>query len=177
MRVSPMKRGTGSHSTACDAHQSVFYDFGVGTENVPEPWKNNLSRIIDLKFDQATGKGIEQKVIAAYEYLVEHYEEGDRIFLFGFSRGAYAVRILVAMMHKIGLLPRSRKHLVGAALVEFEKFSAGQANKDGEVTTPTEWKLNIDEAYTFGRNSKTRWVEIEFLGLWDEPVRDSVCEA
>ena len=106
-------------------------------------------------------------MIAAYEYLVEHYEEGDRIFLFGFSRGAYAVRILAAMIHKIGLLPRSRKHLVGAALVEFEKFSAGQANKDGEVTTPTEWKLNIDEAYTFGRNSKTRWVEIEFLGLWD----------
>jgi uncharacterized protein (DUF2235 family) len=40
------------------------------------------------------GYGVSRNIGVAYDFLIEHYELGDRIFLFGFSRGAYTVRAL-----------------------------------------------------------------------------------
>ncbi|MDF5979850.1 DUF2235 domain-containing protein [Pseudomonas aeruginosa] len=52
------------------------------------------SRIAGLAF----GWGLKRNVEGAYRFLAEHYRPGDQIFLFGFSRGAYAVRVLAAML-------------------------------------------------------------------------------
>ena len=42
----------------------------------------------------ATGYGLDDNVLAAYAFLVHTYQAGDQIYLFGFSRGAYTVRVL-----------------------------------------------------------------------------------
>ncbi|MGV8783609.1 phospholipase effector Tle1 domain-containing protein, partial [Pseudomonas aeruginosa] len=52
------------------------------------------ARIAGLAF----GWGLKRNVEGAYRFLAEHYRPGDQIFLFGFSRGAYAVRVLAAML-------------------------------------------------------------------------------
>jgi uncharacterized protein (DUF2235 family) len=54
---------------------------------------------------QSSGLGVHIK--DAYRFLMQNYHEGDRICLFGFSRGAYTVRCLAGMLHKVGLLPAS----------------------------------------------------------------------
>jgi uncharacterized protein (DUF2235 family) len=86
-------------------HQAVFYDPGVGTLSQPDTWhriKANFNMVLGLM----TGYGLDDNVIAAYAFLVQHYEEGDRVFLFGFSRGAYTARALAGMLHKVCHAPR-----------------------------------------------------------------------
>src|SRR6478735_8205178 len=75
------------------SRQLVFYDPGVGTLERPNPWhklKQDFNAILGL----ATGYGLDDSVLAAYSFLVHTYQAGDQIYLFGFSRGAYTVRVL-----------------------------------------------------------------------------------
>lgn len=51
-----------------------------------------------------SGRGIEARIMAAYGWLASGYAPGDRIFLFGYSRGAFAVRSLAGMIGRVGLL-------------------------------------------------------------------------
>lgn len=71
---------------------SIYYEAGLQWEN----WQSTL--------DVATGRGINRQIIRAYGYLASRYRPGDRIFLMGFSRGAFAVRSLAGVIDQIGLL-------------------------------------------------------------------------
>lgn len=73
--------------------QIVFYDEGIGTET---------QKILG----GATGLGIDKNIEDAYRFLVLNYYQGDEIYLFGFSRGAYTVRSLAGMIYCSGLLDR-----------------------------------------------------------------------
>ncbi|MEM7241167.1 MAG: DUF2235 domain-containing protein [Pseudomonadota bacterium] len=55
----------------------------------------------------AAGVGINKSICAAYNEIATRYQKGDRIFLFGFSRGAYAVRSVAGMISEIGLVKRT----------------------------------------------------------------------
>ncbi|HZD53650.1 MAG TPA: DUF2235 domain-containing protein, partial [Woeseiaceae bacterium] len=74
--------------------QLRYYHPGVGTE--PGWW--------DRTMGGATGKGLDQNIMSAYHWLCRNYQSRDRIFLFGFSRGAYTVRSLAGMIACCGLL-------------------------------------------------------------------------
>lgn len=52
----------------------------------------------------ASGWGINQLIFDAYAKLARRYRPGDRIFLFGFSRGAYAARSVAGMIGRVGLV-------------------------------------------------------------------------
>lgn len=54
--------------------------------------------------DVAIGRGINRQIKRAYGWLASHYRPGDRIFLLGYSRGAFAVRSLAGVIDRIGLL-------------------------------------------------------------------------
>lgn len=54
--------------------------------------------------DVITGRGINQQIRRAYGYLASRYKPGDKIYLLGYSRGAYAVRSLAGVIDRIGLL-------------------------------------------------------------------------
>ena len=90
--------------------QLVFYDPGVGTLERPDPWhklKQDFNAILGL----ATGYGLDDNVLAAYAFLVLSSQTGDQIYLFGFSRGAYTVRVLAGLIHKIGLITPEQVNL------------------------------------------------------------------
>jgi hypothetical protein len=74
--------------------QVALYDDGVGTEDF-KPLKI---------FAGATGYGLSRNVKQLYKELVRIYDPGDRIFLFGFSRGAFTVRTLVGLIAACGIL-------------------------------------------------------------------------
>lgn len=82
--------------------QVVYYDPGVGTGGYHY---DEGTGTLKAAFDKGTGTGIHKNLEQAYRYLMEVYEPGDRVYLFGFSRGAFTIRSLAGMLHNIGLLP------------------------------------------------------------------------
>ncbi|WFU62677.1 DUF2235 domain-containing protein [Bradyrhizobium brasilense] len=73
----------------------VFYERGVGT-----------GAFLNRYFGGAFGQGLSTNIRRAYKFLSFHYEPGDEVFIFGFSRGAYTARSLVGYLHAAGLLRR-----------------------------------------------------------------------
>lgn len=71
---------------------SIYYEPGVQFPDWRAAWA------------VVTGKGINRQIRRAYGYLASRYRPGDRIFLFGYSRGGYAVRSLAGMIDRMGLL-------------------------------------------------------------------------
>src|SRR4029077_3809105 len=154
--------------------QLVFYDPGVGTLERPDPWhrlKQNFNAILGL----ATGYGLDDNVLAAYAFLVANYQDGDQIYLFGFSRGAYTVRVLAGLIHKVGLIAPQQVNLAGSGLIAYKQFSSGVAPKfhgnmratdagdeDGPLAASP-----FDNAAQFARITSSRWPTIKFVGVWD----------
>ena len=83
--------------------QIVYYDDGVGVASGISVLTDELVKI----WGGAFGRGLDQKIEAAYRFLVANYEEGDDIYIFGFSRGAYTARSLCGLIRKCGILKRS----------------------------------------------------------------------
>jgi hypothetical protein len=123
---------------AAPAQEVTFYDEGLGAEHKREWWR----WVYDLA-SRATGLGISQNIKDCYTALIEYYEPGDRVFLFGFSRGAYTVRSLGGVLGLCGIpqrdeagnSPRDRQNKKGRlALVEeaVEKIYKHYGDRDKE---------------------------------------------
>ncbi len=132
--------------------QACYYDPGVGTlplkgfvTNVGEKW----SVMTGLAF----GAGLIEDVQEAYQYLMAEYEEGDVIYLFGFSRGAFTVRALAGMINAVGLLYPDCDQLVPYATNYWRKHR-GENSPGGRICA--EFKA------TMARNCP-----IHFVGVWD----------
>ncbi|MGA8262304.1 MAG: DUF2235 domain-containing protein [Arenicellales bacterium] len=127
--------------------QVGYYDPGLGTmSGIPALTKT--VRAIDKTLGLAFAKGITSNIEDAYIYLMDRYEPGDRIFLFGFSRGAYTVRALAAMIHACGLLEKGSENMVPYASKMFKR--------------PVDPNLRPGFRLTFSRECKPH-----FLGVWD----------
>src|SRR5439155_677868 len=60
-------------------------------------------RFVQKLLGSVTGAGIKRNIADCYEFIVNHYQPGDRIYLFGFSRGAYTVRSLANLLMLCGI--------------------------------------------------------------------------
>lgn len=92
-----------------NADQMAYYDPGVGTFSFIG---RTLGKKLGIIMGQAFGYGLQANIEDAYEYLMNRYQPGDKLFLFGFSRGAFTVRALAGMLHKVGLLQKGSKNLI-----------------------------------------------------------------
>ncbi|VDB86424.1 unnamed protein product [Peniophora sp. CBMAI 1063] len=90
--------------------QLTWYNSGIGTYARPS-WKSLswYKQVLAHKIDLAIAWNFESIVLDAYRWLSETYKDGDCIYLFGFSRGAYQVRTLSAMIEKVGLIHRGNE--------------------------------------------------------------------
>jgi uncharacterized protein (DUF2235 family) len=80
-----------------DADQLVYYDPGVGTmgaRSATTPVGQALTRAAGL----VVGYGVRDNIAEAYTWLMNHYRAGDRVMVFGFSRGAYTALALTGML-------------------------------------------------------------------------------
>ncbi|KAI0909255.1 hypothetical protein F4823DRAFT_595347 [Ustulina deusta] len=125
--------------------QVTYYQSGIGTYD-----KGGLTNGIGAALDMAVGSGLGIHVKDAYRFLMQNYREGDKICLLGFSRGAYTVRCLAGMIHKVGLLPASNGSQVNFAY-GFYKNDSG----NGEY---------LAEEF---KNTFCTEVNVYFLGLFD----------
>ena len=118
-----------------DARQFKFYSDGPG--------------IGGHILASAVGTGVNVRVQRGYDWCAENYEDGDQIFLFGFSRGAFAARSVAGMIRAVGLLRKDKLSLEDAA------FSAYQNAKSDPAAAAAFKAANSIE------------VKIHFVGVWD----------
>jgi hypothetical protein len=123
-------------STICSYYSGV----GVG------------GRIIGNLLDSASGRGLFRTVRAAYTFVRGNYILGDKIFVFGFSRGAYAARHLAGMIARIGI-----KHHTEVGYDEYRRSLAGDTQHTRKGADHTVHFLGMfdcvpgNQLYTLGR--------------------------
>lgn len=144
------------HSGPCQdgvdvKEQIIFYDNGIGTST------NKLIRAVTA----GIGLGFRHNVCDLYKFLARNYKDGDRIFFFGFSRGASTVRACNGMISKCGLVKCD-----GLRNSELEK------KVDAAYKIYEKHNTNKDTAEKFKNDEENSWgaVPIQFLGVWDTVV-------
>ncbi|HWB44228.1 MAG TPA: DUF2235 domain-containing protein, partial [Hyphomicrobiaceae bacterium] len=83
--------------------QIAFYDAGLGSRAKGEAIKIKWWRRVYNLLSRATGLGITQYIIDCYAEIIRVWQPGDRIYLFGFSRGAYTVRCVGGVLKYCGV--------------------------------------------------------------------------
>jgi len=119
--------------------QKTIYITGVGTD-----WYDKLEGGV-------FGVGLSKKIKEGYSELTKSYEEGDQVYIIGFSRGAYSARSLVGMIRNVGLLTKTHLKRIDDAYNLYR-------NRDSSADT---------ENAKFFRQSYSREINIHFLGVWD----------
>jgi uncharacterized protein (DUF2235 family) len=137
--------------------QIGYYHPGVGTMGSPNS-RNRVekewSRIKGLAF----GAGLLDNVGDAYRFLMDTYVDGDEIYLFGFSRGAFTARALASLIHVFGLLCAGNQGMIPYILNLYAKRSREAKHKHRTFPSdePFKWQFSHAEE-----------VRIKFCGLWD----------
>ncbi|KAF9461536.1 hypothetical protein BDZ94DRAFT_1167539 [Collybia nuda] len=129
--------------------QMVYYQAGIGTytsPNIATPLAASVSKILD----EAIAWNFSAHVMEGYEFLMQNYRDGDRICLFGFSRGAYTARSLAGMIEKVGLLPACNHQQVPFAYKMYTR----------------EDTVGRRQSKMFKRTFSVE-VQIQFIGVWD----------
>jgi uncharacterized protein (DUF2235 family) len=124
--------------------QVTYYDQGVGTGNV-----------IDRMVGGAMGEGLEANIHDAYRFLIANYQPGDKLYFFGFSRGAFTVRSIAGMVRKCGILDRT-------SVAEYPNAIALYRNR---VIRPTDAAaMRFREQHSACGETD---IPIHFMGVWD----------
>lgn len=139
-----------------DAEQVAFYHPGIGTME-PEGAITDIGRKVRRWLGMAVGWGLERDLAHAYNYIMNVYEPGDRLYLFGFSRGAYTVRALASILSMYGLFPRGNEPLVPYAIRQLTTFN----DEEGEA------KEKFALAHGFKQTFASTECPVHFMGVWD----------
>ncbi|KZP19841.1 hypothetical protein FIBSPDRAFT_743308 [Athelia psychrophila] len=138
-----------------ELEQLTYYNSGIGTYAMPS-WKSwsHLTQVIQNKIDLVIAWNVEKVIMRAYQWLSHHYQKGDKIFLFGFSRGAFQVRALAGMIDTVGLILPGNDEQIPFAYQHYVNYDA-TAGKD-EALAPKFKQM-------FSRTN----VRVHFIGVWD----------
>ena len=138
--------------------QLAYYDPGVGTFSSPGAW-TPFARWFSRMGGLIWGAGLRENLGDAYLWLMRTWQPGDRIYVFGFSRGAFTARALTGMLRLIGLMRPGSENQLQYAIAQY-------ARRGGEKA------IAWDEIHRFsglfarqvdGRST----IPVEFLGVWD----------
>jgi uncharacterized protein (DUF2235 family) len=141
--------------------QIAYYHPGLGTME-PSGALTNFSRKMTKMLGMAVGYGLSNDIRDAYVFLMREFREGDKLFVFGFSRGAYTARALASLLHMYGLIRVGNEPLVPYAIRMMMGISRAQARNNKEV---------IDSYFRLASEFKATMCSIpcnpHFLGVWD----------
>lgn len=133
-----------------DTNQACYYSKGVGT--------TQGERVSGGAF----GYGLDTEVIDAYEWLIEHYQPTDRIFIFGFSRGAFTARSLAGFISKCGLLKAGAPISLNQLYARYRKGSMAHTIRHLNAL-PAE-QLSLEDRWL---KKYSMPIPIYFQGVWD----------
>lgn len=150
--------------TRNDKVQMCYYQPGVGTEATFDPVmdtrRNFSAKSIMNKIDALFASSIDHHIVSGYLFLMNNYEEGDKIYMFGFSRGAYVARALAGMLERVGILNRGLDYMVSMAWKIYESWEYAEQPSQSSYSTT----LADEFKRTFSRSYEVR---VFFQGLFD----------
>jgi uncharacterized protein (DUF2235 family) len=124
-----------------ELEQRMFYHRGVGT--------SRRQRFIGGAF----GFGVSRAVRDTYAFLVKNYEPGDKLYFFGFSRGAFTARSTAGFVRNCGILRPENSGLIDRAFALYRNRTSTTHPRGVEAT--------------LFRSSYSYEPEIRFIGVWD----------
>lgn len=140
---------TGPDSPIDPRNQVAFYDEGLGTAKDEGTIPLRTWRFIRKFASSAIGSGISRNIADCYEAILKQYEPGDRIFLFGFSRGAYTVRCVAGVVNLCGVPSRmpdgSSMPRYGRALRAIADEAVGKVYEHGAGRDRAEFEPEREE--------------------------------
>ncbi len=128
--------------------QTKWYDKGVGTD-----WWDRVP-------GGAFGLGLSRKIREGYKKLSDSYDDGDHVFVFGFSRGAYTARSLVGFIRNCGLLPKG-------SLTKDDPDANDALMEAYEIYRTRDRSADAERARIFRQARDSRIIPIKFVGVWD----------
>ena len=148
-----------------ESRQIAYYDDGVGTSAFK----------LFAVFGGIFGLGLKRNVLDIYTFLCRNYEPGDRIYAFGFSRGAFTIRVLVGLVVKEGLIQCEQDASFNKHAADAYREYRKRYNQTGGLVGPLRWLRD------FAMRTWRRWRgqiqyedvprleidEIAFVGVWD----------
>ena len=152
------------------AKQVAYYDDGVGTSSF------KAFAILSGVF----GFGLKRNVVDIYSFCCRNYRPGDRIYCFGFSRGAFTIRVVAGMIARQGLVPYQNNEaeldrFAADAYREYRRrFTGGFAKYLGYIginlrdirdVAIRSWRRLRGQ--TLAAPPSTPIDSIHFIGLWD----------
>lgn len=143
--------------------QVAYYHPGLGTMEPPGAL-TKATRIATRVAGMAFGYGLEADIRDAYAFLMNNFEDGDRLFLFGFSRGAYTARAVASLLRMYGVIPRGNEPLVPYAIRML--MAIHQIDSKYGFGSP-QAKAYLDLAGDFKATFSTKDCKPWFVGVWD----------
>jgi uncharacterized protein (DUF2235 family) len=154
------------------ANQIAMYDDGVGTSS------NKYLALLGGAF----GWGLKRNVIDLYKFVSRNYNQGDEIYGFGFSRGAFTIRVLIGLIAREGLVTfRSEEELDRHAAAAYRSFRYKAFPSKSPIVWLFRWLRDIfllvrnrisghgsyDKVTAATKAAGRDKIPIRFLGLWD----------
>ncbi|KAF8598007.1 hypothetical protein BDV93DRAFT_512826 [Ceratobasidium sp. AG-I] len=157
---------------------------GIGTYVSPG-WANSVGEGLAKALDEGVAWYLPQHIMDGYKYLMQTYRAGDRICIFGFSRGAFTARALAGMIHCVGLLPRHNiEHIPFAYQLYANSYQKEKDQKEKDRKEESQKKdasnvLGILGALETGKPDPRTLdpedykqtfctpINIDFVGVWD----------
>tara|TARA_R110002049_G_scaffold138561_9_gene298661 strand:- start:1261 stop:2211 length:951 start_codon:yes stop_codon:yes gene_type:complete len=153
-----------------DTPQIVIYSPGVGSGR----GNTALGRRLDRLFGGSLGWGLLDIIEETYRNLVIAYEPGDEVFIFGFSRGAFAARSLAGMIRSCGIAPRRHLGRIPEAVARYVSrapethpehpqsygFRASFAPDTATSRAEYNWRRKTG-------NTSAIQLTLPYLGVWD----------
>jgi len=135
-----------------ETKQVSFYIPGVGTMGEVDyiSFYQRFVRAVRYVAENGFGYGVFRNVKLAYTFLMNNFEPGDKVFIYGFSRGAYTAKVFCSALHQFGLLRQGNEQLIEHAISLLKNVS-----KDN-------WVVSKKFKKQFSRECKPH-----FVGLWD----------
>ena len=155
-----------------DPAQVIFYDPGVGSP-IDAPgttWWDKTMQFKERIMGLAFGNGVFENIAQAYEFLMHEYQDGDEIYVFGFSRGAFTARAVVGMVNAFGLLPAHHHNLLPTLLnVYFTKNDSVEEIAQKSMQQPTGRSRNtlIEKIRANSVPVERQEISVHFVGVWD----------
>jgi uncharacterized protein (DUF2235 family) len=152
------------------AVQLTWHLDGVGSGHGTGALAQGFDRLVGGAF----GHGLMDRIAEAYRFLVFNYVPGDRIYLFGFSRGAYMARSIGGMIRNCGILERAHAGRLPEALALYrakDKHPNAEESLDFRASYAAHTMTSEDELEW--RKARRRPTEgavqlgVQYLGVWD----------
>jgi len=143
--------------------QLTYYHPGLGTmepAGALTPWSRAITKVLGM----AIGYGLSSDIRDVYSFLMENYQQSDRLFFFGFSRGAYTVRAVCSLLHLYGLIRPGNEPLIPYAIRMMMGIDRANHGIPGQQKQSEEYFTLAQE---FRRTMSGVDCKPYFVGVWD----------